>query len=428
MMEPVMERSLGAEVVSKVTRRLMPFLFLLYIVAYLDRINVGFAALQMQPQLGFADSVYGLGAGMFFAGYFFFQLPSNLMLSRVGVRRWMAALMAAWGVVSCAMIFTTTPRSFYVLRFLLGVTEAGFYPGIILYMKHWFPAANRARALAFFNMAGPLAGVVGGPISGALLGLHNLGGLAGWQWLFLIEGIPAILLGGVVLVFLTDHASEARWLKPEEREWLTTTIEQEKHLADVGSSSIWAAFHDPRVWLLSLVYIGLNTCSYGINLWLPNVIRSVSGVNSFTVGLLAAIPYIGAVIAMLVTSVHSDRTRERRWHVAVAAFTGAAALVIAAYTGAVVPSMIALSLAIMAAWCIPSPFWALATTLLSGTAAAAGIALINSVGNLGGFFGPWIIGWVRTATGGFRGGFLVVAGILALAGVIVLQVRARKAA
>ncbi|MGA8310397.1 MAG: MFS transporter, partial [Terriglobales bacterium] len=246
---------LGIKVVSKVTRRLLPFLFLLYIVNYLDRINVGFAALQMRGQLGFSDKVYGLGAGIFFAGYFFFQVPSNLALSRVGIRKWIAVIMVFWGMVSISMIFVTTPRSFYVLRFLLGVAEAGFFPGIILYLRRWFPSAARARAVALFVMASPLAGVVGGPISGALLGVHA-GNLAGWQWLFVIEGLPAVLLGGVVLAFLTDRPEVAPWLTTEERTWLTGELAREQNAHPQASRrDVFAAFTQGKVWLLVVVYL-----------------------------------------------------------------------------------------------------------------------------------------------------------------------------
>src|SRR5690348_14306858 len=262
--------------VSKLTRRLVPFLFLLYIVAYLDRINVGFAALQMQSQLHLNDEVYGLGAGLFFAGYFIFQVPSNLLLERVGARRWLAALMVAWGVISSSMIFIRTPHSFYALRFLLGAAEAGFFPGVILYLKNWFPARARARTVASFMTAAPLSGVVGGPISGALLGLHHAG-LAGWQWMFLMEGVPAIFLGGVAGWYLTDRPEQARWLAEDERAWLLENLRSERQqTAAISSTNIWAAFCHWRIWLLAVVYFGLNTVSYGVSLWLPNLIRSLS--------------------------------------------------------------------------------------------------------------------------------------------------------
>ena len=417
-----------ALVVSKLTWRLMPFLFLLYIVAYVDRINVGFAALQMQQRLGFNDATYGLGAGMFFAGYFFFQVPSNLGLHRVGARRWIAAIMVFWGIISASMVFVTTPRSFYFLRFMLGVSEAGFFPGVILYLKHWFPEAAQARTVARFMTAGALSGVVGGPISGALLGLDNTLGLAGWQWLFLVEGIPAILLSGVVLLYLTDYPREAVWLGEEHRTWLLETLARERAAHPAAArTSIFEAFAGEGVWisvlLLVCVYFGANMFSYGISLWLPTLIRSVSGVSTFVIGLLSAIPYLLAAVAMMIAGVHSDRSGERRLHVALPAFAGAVALGFSAYSHSLLLTIVGLSLALMGVWSIFGPFWAIPSSLLTGTGAAVGIAVINSLGNLGGFFGPWIIGQVKTSSGGFRGGLLIIGAALAVSGFAALLVR-----
>jgi len=414
-----------AALVSKLTRRLVPFLFLLYIVAYLDRINVGFAALQMQGQLRLSDEVYGLGAGLFFAGYFVFQLPSNLLLERVGARRWLAALMVVWGAVSTSMIFVRTPHGFYALRFLLGVAEAGFFPGVILYLKNWFPADARARTVAWFMTAAPLSGVVGGPISGALLGLHHAG-LAGWQWMFIMEGIPAMLLGGLAACYLTDRPAAATWLSDEQRDWLLATLRQEsQETAAVSRTNVWAAFTHPGIWLLVLVYFGLDTVSYGISLWLPNLIRSLSGVSDFVIGLLSTIPYVAAAISMVLVGMHSDRSGERRWHTALPAFVGASGLLLAAQSTSVVPMIAGITVAVLGVFSMLGPFWTMPTSLLTGSAAAAAIALINSVGNLGGFFGPYIIGLVRTHTGSFKNGLLVVGATLAVGGAIALLVRLR---
>ncbi len=414
-----------AALVGKLTRRLVPFLFLLYIVAYLDRINVGFAALQMQGQLHLSDEVYGLGAGLFFAGYFIFQLPSNLLLERVGARRWLAGLMVAWGVISSSMIVVRSPHGFYALRFLLGVAEAGFFPGVILYLKNWFPADARARTVAWFMTAAPLSGVLGGPISGALLGLQHAG-LAGWQWMFLMEGIPAMALGALTVWVLTDRPQEARWLSAEQRSWLLARLLQEyEETSAVTHTNVGAAFTHPGIWLLVLVYFGLNTVSYGVSLWLPNLIRSLSGVSDFVIGLLSAIPYIAAAIAMVLVGAHSDRSGERRWHTAVPAFAGAAGLLLAAQSTSVVPMIAGLTVAVLGVFSMMGPFWAMPTSLLTGTAAAAAIALINSIGNLGGFFGPYIIGLVRTHTGSFKDGLLVIGGTLAVGGAIALLVRLR---
>jgi ACS family tartrate transporter-like MFS transporter len=414
-----------ARVISKLTWRLIPFLFLLYIVAYLDRINVGFAALQMKHQLSLTDAVYGLGAGMFFAGYFFFQVPSNLVLQKVGARRWISLLMMIWGVISASMVFVSGARSFYLLRFLLGAAEAGFFPGVILYLKNWFPARARARTLARFMTAGPLSGVIGGPLSGALLGMHLTRGLMGWQWMFLMEAIPAVLLGGVAFTYLVDRPEEAPWLSNTERDWLLVTLRREK--AEITTNTgVFSALLSGRIWMLALVYFGLNTVSYGISLWLPTMIRSLSGISNFAIGLLSAIPYVTAAIAMVAVGLHSDRSGERRWHTAVPAFAGALALTGAAYSTSVGPSILAISVAVLGVNCMLGPFWATPTSLLAGTAAAAGIAFINSVGNLGGFAGPYVIGLMRTSTGQFKGGLLLVGAALAASGTIALLVRSGR--
>lgn len=410
---------LGATVVDRLTRRLLPFLFLLYIVAYLDRINVGFAALQMKGQLGFSDEVYGLGAGIFFAGYFFFQVPSNLALARFGARKWIAVIMVVWGVISASMIFVSTPRGFYLLRFLLGAAEAGFFPGMILYLKRWFPSAARARAIALFMTAAPLAGIVGGPLSGMLLGVQ-WGHLMGWQWLFVIEGLPAIVLGAVVLAYLTDRPEIATWLTTDERTWLIAQLAEEDQPHPRASSNVFSALTQARVWMLVVVYLGETTAAYGVGLWLPTLLRNASGNSNFVVGLLSAIPYLATMVAMVLVATHSDRSRERKWHLAGSAFACAIGLGCAAYSTSTTADVVFLSLTLMAAFSMNGPFWATTTEMLSETSAAAGIALINSFGNLGGFLGPYTIGLVRTWTGSFRGGLLVVAVVLAVSGVLAL--------
>jgi ACS family tartrate transporter-like MFS transporter len=424
---PSHDRALEASVLSRLTWRLVPFLFLLYIVAYLDRINVGFAALQMQEQLKFSDRVYGLGAGMFFAGYFLLQVPSNLALDRVGARRWIALLMIVWGVISSSMISVKTPEGFYRLRLLLGAAEAGFFPGMILYLKSWFPEAARARAVALFMTAGPLSGVVGGPISGVLLGLHQLGGLAGWQWLFLVEGLPAVVLGAIVFFYLPDRPSDAKWMTAEQRAWLAEILNREATSRPAESQAgPLSAFGSGRVWLLVFVYFGLNTCSYGISLWLPTLIHSWSSVGNFLIGMISTVPYLAAAVAMVLVGQHSDRTGERRWHVAISAFVGAAALLLAAQAASLAAVVAATSVAMLSVSSMVGPFWAMPTKFLHGTAAAAGIALINSLGNLGGFFGPYMMGSVRSSTGSFRGGFLIAGVTLALCGCVVPLVRIQK--
>ncbi len=413
---------LESAVVSRLMWRLMPFLFLLYIVAYLDRINMSFAVLQMRGQLSLSDRVIGHAAGMFFAGYFFFQLPSNLVLEKFGVRRWISALMVTWGVISCLMIFVRGPVSFYVMRFLLGTAEAGFFPGMILYMKRWFPVRARARAVAWFMTANPLAGVVGSPISGSLLGIHGRG-LSGWQWMFLIEGTPAIILGAIVYWVLSDHPEEASWLKSEERAWLTDKLAREEQGdSRLTKRSVMEVLTSPRIWMLSLVYFGLSTTMYGVTLWLPSVINALSGLSYFRTSVVAVIPFLVTTVAMVIVGMHSDRTGERRWHTAMPAFLASAALVTAAFGRSPLLVITGISLGMVGAESLAGPFWALATSRMAGLSAAAGIAVINSLANLGGYFGPDIIGFFRTADGGSRGGLLAIGATLVLSGLSALIV------
>jgi ACS family tartrate transporter-like MFS transporter len=402
--------------------RLMPFLFLLYIVAYLDRINVSFAILQMRDQFHLTDRVYGRAAGMFFAGYFFFQVPSNLVLHKVGVRRWISGLMVVWGLVSCSMIFIRGPISFYTLRFLLGAAEAGFFPGMILYLKQWFPANARARAVAWFMTANPLAGLVGSPISGALLGLHGRG-FAGWQWLFLLEGLPAILLGAAVSWVLVDSPKQASWLTGEQRDWLVDELERERQADSlIHKSSLRSVFANPRVWILSLVYFGIASTMYGVTLWLPSVIRALSGFGNLKIGAVAAIPYLLTAVAMVLVSWHSDYSRERRWHTALSGLLGAVALGLAAYARIPWLVIVGMSVGMMGAQSMVGPFWAMASTGVAGSTAAATIAAINSLGNVGGYFGPSVIGLVKSANGGVQGGLLAIGAALGMSACMALAV------
>ena len=397
----------------------MPFLFLLYIVAYLDRINVSFGVLQMRGQFSLSDRVIGRAGGMFFIGYFFFQLPSNLILEKVGVRRWISALMVLWGLISCCMILIRGPISFYALRFLLGAAEAGFFPGMILYMKRWFPATARARAVAWFMTANPIAGIIGSPISGALLNLHGAG-FAGWQWMFLIEGLPAIIFGSVVFVTLCDTPREATWLKGEERTWLLETLAREQQNTKAAEGTFWTVLVSPRIYFLSLVYFGVSTTMYGVTLWLPSVIRAFSGLSYLWTGIVATLPFMVAVIAMVLIGMRSDRTGERRWHTAIPAFAAAASLITAGYGRSTFVVVAGIGLGLAGAEGMVGPFWAMATSRMEGLSAAAGIAVINSLANLGGYFGPDIVGAFRTANGGFRGGLLAIAATLAVSGTTAL--------
>ena len=409
-------------VVSRLMWRLMPFLFLLYVIAYLDRINMSFAVLQMRGQLGLSERAVGRAGGIFFIGYFLFQLPSNLVLEKFGVRRWISAIMIAWGVISCLMIFIRGPMSFYMMRFLLGATEAGFFPGMILYMKRWFPANARARAVAWFMTANPLAGVIGSPVSGALLVLRGAG-LSGWQWMFLIEGLPAIIFGAAVFWTLADHPDDARWLTGEEKEWLLAKLAAEQRLeAPVSRGDFWTVLVSLRIWLLSIVYFGVSTTMYGVTLWLPSLIRALSGLSYFWTGAVAILPFLVTVIIMVVIGVLSDRAGERRWHTAIPAFTAAAGLVLAAYGGSTLVVVAGISVGMAFAEGMCGPFWAMATSRMAGLSAAAGIAVINSLANLGGYFGPDIIGLFRTENGGFRGGLLAIGITIAISGAVALVV------
>jgi ACS family tartrate transporter-like MFS transporter len=330
--------------------------------------------------------------------------------------------MILWGVISCLMIFIRGPVSFYSMRFLLGAAEAGFFPGMILYMKRWFPARSRARAVAWFMTANPIAGIVGSPISGALLNLHGAG-FAGWQWMFLMEGLPAIVLGAIVFSILPDTPHEATWLKGEERAWLLETLESERKAeTPVAPGSFWKVLVSPTIWMLSLVYFGVSTTMYGVTLWLPTVIRSLSGLSYFWTGVVATLPFLLTVIAMVWVGMRSDRTGERRWHTAVPAFVAGASLVVAGYGASAIVVVAAIALGLAGAESMCGPFWAMATSRMDGLSAAAGIAVINSLANLGGYYGPDIIGLFRTANGGFRGGLIAIAATVTLSGLTALFV------
>lgn len=414
-----------ATALAKARRRLLPFLFLLYVVSYLDRINVGFAALQMNAALGFSSVTYSLGAGIFFLGYTLLEIPSNVILARVGARLWIARIMITWGLVSAGMMFVRSATAFYVLRFTLGAAEAGFFPGMIYCLTKWFPRRERARAIAGFMTAVVIAGVIGGPISGMLLSLDGAGGLAGWQWLFVVEGLPAVLLGVIVLRALPDEPSEARWLTPEEQRALTVRLVEEASAASTIHSTR-GALTSGRVWLLAAVYFTIPVALYAMGFWLPQIVRSASGANDIVVGWLSAIPYAVAAVGMVIVGRHSDRTGERRRHIALSAVGGGAAFALTGFLHGVVPSIAALSMAMLGLASMLGPFWAFATSFLGGIGAAAGIALVNSIGNVGGFVGPNIIGFVQQTTRGFTGGLVVVGAVLAVGGLLVLTVNTEK--
>jgi len=412
-------------VVGRVTRRLIPFAFICYVVAYIDRVNIGFASTELQRDLGLSATEYGLGAGLFFLGYCLFEIPSNLILDRVGARRWIARIMIVWGVVSMATMFITDVWTFMVARVVLGIAEAGFFPGMVLYLTYWIPAAERARTNALFMMAAPVSVIIGAPLSEAIMKLNGRLGLHGWQWLFLLEGLPAVILGVFALKVLTDRPEQAAWLPPQEREWLVGTMNAERALRGAtGHVSIGRSFTSGRVWLLCAVYFMNTTVTYGIFLWLPRILVEASGASGFLLSLLTAIPFVAALVAMVLVGRHSDRTGERKVHVAACALTAATGLVLAVtFRDNVWLLVLSFTLSQMGQRSVMSVFWAIPPMLLGGTAAAAGIALINAVGNLGGFFGPSMMGSLRDLTGGYTGGLLVLAGALVLEAMLVLSLR-----
>ena len=424
--QPGADDALARATLAKVTRRLLPFLFLLYIVCFLDRVNIGFAALQMNQELGFSPAIYGLGAGIFFLGYVSFEIPSNLILARIGARTWIARIMITWGLLACAMMFIRGPVSLVSLRFLLGVAEAGFFPGMIYYLTLWYPEAERARAVARFMLAIPLSGVIGGPISGALLSLHGALGLSGWQWLFLLEGIPAVLLGLVVFRVLPDGPEHAPWLTPAEQEALLQPLRGEREARERRHGfGVREALRHPTVWQLAVLLLLANAFGvYVLGLWLPQIVRDVSGLGPLGVGVLSAIPNLMAAVAMVLVGAHSDRTGERLGHIAAAAAAGALGLAASAYLHSTVPVVLALSLAAAGLLSTHGPIWPLPAAFLSGSAAAGGIAVMTTVANLGGFLGPYAVGVLKERSGSFQSGLLLLA-LISLAGAV-LALRLRR--
>lgn len=419
---------LGRITLAKVGWRLLPFLLLLYVVAWIDRVNISVAALQMKPDLGLSDTVFGLGAGIFFIGYALFEVPSNLILARVGARFWIARIMVTWGILSVLMMFVQGPTSFYLLRFLLGIAEAGFLPGIIYYLGNWFPAAERARAVSWFMVAIPLASVVGQPLSGLLLELDGRHGLEGWQWLFLLEGLPAVVLGFVVLAYLTDSPAKAAWLSPAEREWLTERMRAEhRATGERHGVSLRAALTHPTVWLLALILFACQTGNYGLQFWIPQIVQGLSGYGNLVTSMIAALPYAAAGVAMIAIARSSDRTGERLLHIAIPSAIAAIGFMAGAYFTALVPAMIALTIASMGDLGTRGPFWALPTRFLTGSAAAGGIALINTCAAVGGFVGPYAVGFLRDQTGGNAAGLLFLGVLLLLAAVGATQLRGARA-
>ncbi len=429
----------GDDVYRKISLRLIPYIFVLYILAYLDRVNVGFAALEMRRDLHLSATVYGTGAGIFFLGSSMFDLPSNLLLGRVGPRKWIARIMISWGLIATAMMFVKGAHSFYAMRFFLGVSEAGFFPGMILYLTYWYPTTKRAEAVARFMTATSIAGVIGAPLSAALLKLEGVLNLHGWQWLFLVEGIPTFLMGISVLFYLHDHPRDAPWLSDGEKKWLEEELERDRTAGGAQEHhNLKDAFKLPMVWVLAGIFFLNQIGIYTVNLWMPlilNSLRSGAGkaagaaqtLNAGDASLVAryaALPYLAAAIFGVLIGFTSDKTGERRWHIAGCFLLSAVGFVLAALTGSFPFGVGAFTLAAMGLWSIMGPFWALPTRVLGGQAAAGGVAIITMVGGLGGFTGPYLTGRLRDVTHGFAGGLYAIAGTCVLAALLCTALKA----
>ena len=411
----------------KIYLRLLPFGCLCMIICYLDRINVGFAALTMRGDLGLSATAFGFGAGCFYAGYCTFEIPSNIIMTKVGARFWIARIMISWGVLSMGMALVWNTTSFVALRFLLGLAEAGFFPGMLLYFTYWFPSAHRARMVAWFGVATPLAVAIGGPISSYLMLLDGTWGISGWKWLFVGEALPAVIMGFVCLFYLVDGPTKAAWLTDEEKAWLAAEMERERReVSPHGEMTIWQTLGNPRVLAMAVIYFGIVTASVGLVLFAPQIIKQ-SGLTNFQTGFVTSIPYIAGVAGMLIWGHLSDRMQERRWNLFVGCMVAVGALVLAGATVGTYWAVVGMCLATVGFYGSKGPFWSLPNTFLTGASAAAGLAFINSVGNIGGWFGPTIVGWVADMTGGFKGGLYALAVfVLLAAGVTVLGVPAMR--
>ncbi len=421
--------ALQADTIRIVTRRLIPFLMLLYLIAYLDRANISVAALQMNADLGLTSRMYGLGAGLFYVTYIIFEVPSNVILARVGARRWIARIMVTWGLVACGMAFIQSAGQLYTMRLLLGAAEAGFTPGIIYYLSRWFPSSNRARAMSFFYIAAALASVIGLPLSGALLKMDGILGFAGWRWLYFVEGVPAVVLGFVVLKYLPDTARDARWLSAAQAEWLDRTIAGETSRAPGGHAAGWTrAFADGKVWLLALFWLLQAFGTIGVTLFLPQILKALSGESNFVVSLLSGLPFLLACALMYFNGRNSDARRERSLHLGIPLLASGVLLVVSIYSGNMTATYLLLLLAVGLNWAVTPVFWAVTTEYLAGGAAAAGaIALINAVANIAGVGLPPIMGYINDRTGDYDQALLLVGAALILGGFLGL-VLARKCA
>jgi len=428
-MVPGPEGQVESVTMKRVTLRIVPFLMLCYFIAFVDRVNVGFAALHMNKDIGLSAAAFGLGGGLFYITYVLFEVPSNLAMARVGAKIWIARIMVSWGLVSAGMAFIVGPYSFYAVRLLLGAAEAGFFPGVILYLTYWFPTAYRGRIVALFMVAIPLSSFFGSPISASLLQLDGALGFHGWQWMFVLEAVPAILLGIVSFFFLADRPEAARWLNEEQRRWLATRLAQEQSSpkARVGHLSLWQVFSNKYVLAASLIYAGASGASQCLSLWQPQIIKSF-GLTDLQTGLLNSIPFGIASVLMLLWGRNSDRTGERKWHTAIPLALLAASLAMAGLAGALAPTIAILCVAVTATYIMKGPFWALSTEWMSAGVAAAAIAQINAIGNLGGFFGSYLLGTIKDATGSFAIGLLPLAGLSAVGFLLVLSLGRQQGA
>lgn len=412
---------------NRIAWRILPFLFVLYVVAFLDRVNVGFAKLQMAADIGLSDAAFGFGAGVFFLGYCLFEVPSNMMLKRVGARLWITRIMVVWGILSTSMMFVSTPTAFYVLRFLLGVAEAGFYPGVVLYLTFWLPSYAQSQGLACLSLGVGIAGVLGGPLSGWIMQTFaGVAGMAGWQWLFLLEGLPAVLLGIVVYFYLEDRPGKSHWLTVEQNARVVTDLEAQRlsHERAGAVNTFRGAFSHRGIWCLVFVNFALLCATYGMSFWMPQIIRGLGEQSLMQTGLISAIPFAVASVCMLIVGKHSDRTRERRWHASLsilAAGIGLAATA-ALHTS---PYLCLLSLCIAMAGSLSAfnVLWAIPGTLLTGAAAAAGIALMTTVGNLGGYISPFMMGWIKQTSGHLEYGLYILAALTFVAAWVMTRVR-----
>jgi ACS family tartrate transporter-like MFS transporter len=411
-------------IINKVIWRLIPFLGLAFLLCMVDRSNVSFAALTMNKDLGFTATLFGWGVGIFFIAYFFFEVPSNLALQKFGARLWIGRIMISWGLVSAGTALVSGAKSFLALRFLLGVAEAGFFPGIVFYFTHWFPERHRAVVLSRFIFAQPIAFMLSATLSGVILKMNGLLGIAGWKWLFVIEGIPTVILGLITFAYLTDKPAQASWLSAEERAWLQTQVDEERlRVEAVHKISLWQALRHPRVLVLGLVYVGLVMCNSGTVMWLPQIVKAQGSFSSSQIGFIVAIPYLAASIGMLIIGYSSDRRRERKYHLLFSMLMMAVGLVGAViFHLNVVASTICIAMVAIGYFGSMSIFWIMPSAFLTGTASAGGIALINSIGNLGGFFAPVVIGWFKDATGNFRAGLAVLAAAVTIAAAVAYMI------